>query len=185
MALCPSCQAEVASDHAFCGSCGAANVPAAEPAAPAEPPVLATTAPVAVATAPPDVKSWAMWCHLSAFGGCVFPFGNVLGPLIIWLSKKDEIPEVNTNGKEALNFQITMSALGIALYVVFAIVSVLIALVGQGSESAAIIAIVLGILEVVVILAEVAVWLIFVISAGVQTASGHTYRYPFSIRLIK
>jgi uncharacterized Tic20 family protein len=155
------------------------------PTAPAAPPAPAAAIPISVAVAPPDVKAWAMWCHLSAFGGCVFPFGNVLGPLIIWLSKKDEIPEVNTNGKEALNFQITMSVLGIALYVAFAIVGVLIAIVGQGNDGAAVFAAVLGILEIVVLLAEVAVWLIFVISAGVQTANGHTYRYPFSIRLIR
>jgi uncharacterized protein len=182
MALCPSCQAEVAPDHAFCGSCGASTTSTA-PAAP--PPTPAAATPVSLAVAPPDVKTWAMWCHLSAFGGCVFPFGNVLGPLIIWLSKKDEIPEVNTNGKEALNFQITMSVLGIGLYIVFAILGVLIAIISQGNEGAAVVAGILGILEVLVLLAEVAVWLIFVISAGVQTANGRTYRYPFSIRLIK
>ncbi|MBU1120234.1 DUF4870 domain-containing protein, partial [Patescibacteria group bacterium] len=51
-----------------------------------------------------------MFCHLSSFVAFIgIPFGNVLGPLIIWLVKKNEMPLVEVNGKEALNFQISMS----------------------------------------------------------------------------
>ena len=104
MPTCASCGAELQPNAAFCGACGAA-----------------VTAPVAVArpaaVAVTDVKAWAMWSHLSALGGLVFPFGNILGPLIIWLSKREEIPEVDVNAKEAMNFQITMSAVSIGLWV--------------------------------------------------------------------
>jgi len=55
-------------------------------------------------------KTWGLFCHLSAFGLFVFPpFGNILGPLIIWLIKKDESPYVDKQGKESLNFQISFT----------------------------------------------------------------------------
>ena len=51
-----------------------------------------------------DAKMWAMFCHLSALVGFVIPFGNIIGPLIIWILKKEEYELVNLNGKEALNY---------------------------------------------------------------------------------
>jgi uncharacterized Tic20 family protein len=51
-----------------------------------------------------DARLWGMFCHLIAFSGYVVPFGSVLGPLIIWLIKKDEMPFVDDQGKESLNF---------------------------------------------------------------------------------
>ena len=56
-----------------------------------------------------DEKTWAMLCHFSSFIGLIFPFGNFLGPLIIWLIKKEELPFVEDQGKEVLNFQISMT----------------------------------------------------------------------------
>jgi len=58
-------------------------------------------------------RNWSMLCHLSAFAAFFFPFGGVLGPLIAWLSKRDESVWVNLNGKASLNFQ-----LSILLYIV-------------------------------------------------------------------
>jgi len=55
-------------------------------------------------------KTWGLFCHLAAFGFFVFPaFGNILGPLVIWLIKKDESPYVDQQGKESLNFQISFT----------------------------------------------------------------------------
>ena len=56
-----------------------------------------------------DERTWAMLCHFSAFAGLIFPFGNFLAPLIIWLIKKEELPFVEDQGKEVLNFQISMT----------------------------------------------------------------------------
>ena len=56
-----------------------------------------------------DERTWAMLCHFSAFSGLIFPFGNFLAPLIIWLIKKEEMPFVEDQGKEVLNFQISMT----------------------------------------------------------------------------
>ncbi len=49
-----------------------------------------------------------MLCHLSALAGFIIPFGNVLGPLLVWQIKKNEFPSVVEHGKAALNFQLTV-----------------------------------------------------------------------------
>jgi len=59
-----------------------------------------------------EVRQWAMLCHFAAFLGLVFPFGSLLGPLILWQFKKDMDPLVDDQGKEALNFQITVRSPG-------------------------------------------------------------------------
>ena len=56
-----------------------------------------------------EVRQWAMLCHFAAFLGLVFPFGSVLGPLILWQVKKDMDPLIDDQGKEALNFQLTVA----------------------------------------------------------------------------
>jgi hypothetical protein len=54
-------------------------------------------------------KTMAMLCHLSALAGLVIPWvGSVVGPLVVWLIKKDESGLVDEHGKKALNFQISM-----------------------------------------------------------------------------
>jgi hypothetical protein len=50
-------------------------------------------------------RNWATFCHLAALAGFIgIPFGNILGPLITWLVKRNEYPLVDQQGKEALNF---------------------------------------------------------------------------------
>jgi len=61
-------------------------------------------------------RNWSMLCHLSAFAGFFFPFGSIIGPLICWLSKRDESAWVSLNGRASMNFQ-----LSILLYIVLAI----------------------------------------------------------------
>ena len=55
-----------------------------------------------------EEKTWGMLCHLLALTGLVIPIGVIVGPLIMWLVKKDESEFVDYHGKESLNFQITM-----------------------------------------------------------------------------
>jgi uncharacterized Tic20 family protein len=107
-------------------------------------------------------RNWAMLCHLSSFAGYFFPFGGILGPLICWLSKKDESQWVNFNGKQALNFQ-----LSILLYMVLAIPLVFI-IVGIP------ILVFLGFLEV-----------ICVVIASVKASKGEEFRYPLNIPFIQ
>ncbi len=107
--------------------------------------------------------NWAMFCHLAALSGFVIPLGNVIGPLIIWLIKKDTMPLVNEHGKEALNFQITvLIAMIISVILMFVLIGiVLMVVVGIGA-------------------------LVLTIMAAVKVANGQTdYRYPWTLRLIK
>jgi len=103
-----------------------------------------------------DSRMMGMLCHLLGLFTCF------IGPLIIWLIKKDEDAFVDNQGKEALNFQITV---GIAF-----IVSVLLAFVCVG----VFLGIAVGIAD-----------LVFCIVAAAKANSGQAYRYPVSIRFIK
>lgn len=109
-----------------------------------------------------DDRTWAMLCHLSALAGFIVPFGSVLGPLIIWLIKKDEMPAVAIHGKKALNFQITMA---IAYFVCFLLVFAVIGLI---------------LLPIVAIFSFV-----MVVIASVKANDGKEFNYPLSLNLIK
>lgn len=107
-------------------------------------------------------KSLAMWCHLGTFAGIVIPFGNFLVPLILWLAKRDDYELVDDQGKESLNFQIS-----IFLYSIIGFILVFI---------------VVGIFFLIV-LALFAI--IQVIIASIAASKGEKYRYPLCMRLIK
>lgn len=109
-----------------------------------------------------DERMWGMFCHLIAFSGFIIPFGSILGPLIIWLIKKDEMPFVDDQGKESLNFQLTML---IAFIISALLMLVLIGFVMIG---------ILFIYEIVVI-----------IIAAIKANDGVRYRYPYVVRFIK
>jgi len=108
-----------------------------------------------------EERQWATFAHLSALAGLVMPFGSIIGPLVIWLIKKDTMPFVNDQGKEALNFNITVA--------IAAIVCGLLCIVLIGFL----------LLPVLVIL-----WLVFVIVGTIKANEGTLYRYPFALRLI-
>ena len=109
-----------------------------------------------------EVRQWAMFCHFAAFAGLLIPFGNLLGPLVVWQPKRDFDPFVDDQGKEALNFHITVS--------IAALVCMLLALV------------VIGFL-LLPLLGLAA--LVLTIIAGIKANEGQAYRYPFSWRLVK
>jgi len=109
-----------------------------------------------------NVRTWCIACHLSALAGFVIPgAGHILGPLIIWLVKRGDSPEIDAHGKEALNFQIAM--------LLYNLVAGVLCLVLIGFALLAI----LHILNVV-----------FVIIASLRASEGQMYRYPLTIRLI-
>jgi len=108
-----------------------------------------------------EERQWAMFAHLSALVGVIIPLGSIIGPLVIWLIKKDTMPFVNDQGKEALNFNITV---GIAAVVSWILCFILIGFL---------------------LLAVLAIgWLVFVIIATIKANEGTTYRYPFTLRLV-
>ena len=109
-----------------------------------------------------EEKQWAMFAHLAALLGFLIPFGNLIGPLIVWLMKRNEMPFVDDQGKESLNFQITVfiAVIVSVLAMLVLIGFVLIFVVGIGA-------------------------LVLTIMAGIKANNGETYRYPFTLRLLK
>ena len=118
-------------------------------------------------------RTWEVLCHLSALAMFVgIPFGNILGPLAVWLLKKNELPSVDEQGKESLNFQIS-----ITLY-----------LIGLGAITVGSLVILIGFLLLPVFIGALACWwlvnLIFVVIAAIKASNGEAYRSPMTIRFI-
>lgn len=114
-----------------------------------------------------EARTWAMVAHLSALVGLLGNgIGFVLGPLAVWLLKKDQYEFVNDQGLEALNFQLTMFITGVAAFVLALTI--------------------IGIVIAIPALFLVAIFaVIFPIVAAVKSKQGHYYRYPFTWRLLK
>lgn len=120
-----------------------------------------------------EQRQWAMFAHLSAIAGAILTsgvggWGTFLGPLIIWLVKKDAMPFVDDQAKEALNFNITVAIVFFALWVLVFVT------LGIGLVIAIPAWFVIGI-----------AWLVFTIIAAIKANDGVAYRYPFSLRLVK
>jgi uncharacterized Tic20 family protein len=109
-----------------------------------------------------EVRTWAMLCHLLALSGVCVPFGHVLGPLIIWVLKREEDPFIDDQGKEALNFQLTMTI------VIFAVLVLMFLIIGF-------------LLLPILVLFEI----VMIIMASVAANEGRAYRYPLTIRFFK
>jgi uncharacterized protein len=109
-----------------------------------------------------DERTWGMLAHLTAFSGFLIPLGSVIAPLIVWLVKRDQSPFVADQGKEALNFNISVLLAGIVCGVLVWIF----------------IGILLGV-------ALFIFWLAMTIIAGIKASEGVRYRYPFTLRLVK
>lgn len=130
---------------------------------------LTATPPPPGGTPSAEEKTWGMLAHLSALSGLLTGgIGCVVGPLVVWLIKKDTLPFVDDQGKEALNFNITLLLVAVLLW------AMVIFTLGIG----VILALPLGILIGLA-------WLVLTIVALVKANEGEAYRYPFALRLIK
>ena len=109
----------------------------------------------------PNERMWAMFCHLGTLATW-FPFANVIIPMTIWLVKKETSPLVNDQGKEALNFQITI-LVGYAICVPLCFV----------------------LMGIPAIFALFLYHVVFSIVAAIKSNEGLAYRYPYTFRLIE
>ena len=109
-----------------------------------------------------DERNWAMFIHLSGLVGYFIPFGNIIAPFILWMMKKDQSSFIDDQGKEAINFQITIT--------IYAVISAVLILLLIG----------IALIFVVGLLA-----LIFIIIAAIKANEGVYYRYPLTLRLVK
>ncbi len=121
--------------------------------------------PAAPSTPSPDVpntvRNWAMAAHISAFAVLVVGI-PVVGPLVVWLLKREEHPFVDEQGKEAVNFNLSM--------LLYGIVAGILVLVGIG----------LVLLPVVLV-----AWFVLTVIAAVKAANGEHHRYPVTIRFVR
>lgn len=109
-----------------------------------------------------DERTWGMLCHILSLAGLVIPLGSVIGPLVMWLIKKEESHFVDTQGKESLNFQLTiLVAVLMCIPLAFIIIGIPIAIL-------------LSILSIV-----------FPIMGGIKANEGKNYKYPYSIKFIR
>ena len=110
-----------------------------------------------------NVRSWNALCHASALLGVFLHFpGHIIPPLIDWLAKRGDSPEIDAHGKESLNFQISM--------LIYNAVAAVFCLILVGFVFLAVLWVVNAVL---------------VIIASIQASDGKFYRYPFTIRFIQ
>jgi len=107
-------------------------------------------------------RTWAMACHLASLAGFVgVPFGNIIGPLIVWLVGREQYPEVDQHGKESLNFQISLT--------IYSLVAGILCFVFIGF----------------VLLPAVLIFgIIQVVLASIEANKGNPYTYPYCIRFV-
>ena len=109
-----------------------------------------------------DELMWSTFAHLGFIAGLVIPFGNVIAPLVIWLVFKDRSSYVDYHGKEALNFQITVT----------------LAMIASGI-------LILLLIGIFLLIAVVLLALVFSIMGAIKANNGEYYEYPFTIRFIR
>jgi uncharacterized Tic20 family protein len=123
---------------------------------------METTQPPAAPVSSTDVRTWNVLCHASALLGFFFPWaGHIIAPLIVWLVKRDDSPEIDAHGKESINFQLSM--------LVYSVISAILCLILIGF-------VLLAILHIVNV--------VLVIIASIRASEGKFYRYPITIRFL-
>jgi uncharacterized Tic20 family protein len=108
-------------------------------------------------------KNLAMLCHLIALTGFIIPFGNILGPLIVWMIGKSDSDFVNEHGKASLNFQISLT--------LFFIVSVFLILF-------------IGPIAVVLMAGSLLYAVVMIIVNGVKAHNGEDGAYTLTIQFL-
>jgi uncharacterized protein len=124
-----------------------------------------------------EVRGWGIAAHLLGLGGALATVITLgfLGPLFVWLIKRDDHPFIDHHAKESLNFQLT-TLVALVVGLVAAIPIFLLGFLTLG---------VLWVVAGVVVMAAVVVWFVFPIIGAVRAANGEGYRYPVNIRFVK
>lgn len=109
-----------------------------------------------------NLKQWNLIAHLSGFAGFLLPLGNILGPLLVWLLKKEQSPKLEEHAREALNFQISISIYALIASILF-----------------------FAVIGFVLLPILIIVQIVLMIKAALAADRGELYRYPITFRLIK
>ena len=151
-----------------------------------------------------SARNWAMWCHISSLVwlpslllGLIgiflpIPLLNIVGPLIVWLTKKEQHPFIDAHGKESLNFQISFTI----YWVIAAIILIFLAAITCGielsnsssSSSGQLLTqiwVVLGVVGGVFALIVGILQLVLIVFAAIKAKKGEFYHYPFTLRFLR
>ncbi|WP_076541381.1 DUF4870 domain-containing protein [Shewanella sp. UCD-KL21] len=109
-----------------------------------------------------EARNMGLLVHAASFVGYIIPLGSIIGPLIVWLMKRDEFEFANQCGKNCLNFKLSLF--------IYVVISMILAFVGIGF----ILLIALGVMDI-----------ICTIIAIIRAGEGIAYRYPLTINFIK
>jgi uncharacterized Tic20 family protein len=124
-----------------------------------------------------EAKKWSAFIHLGTLLGYVFSFGHILGPLVLWMMKKDSDPFIDENGKSAINFQISFTIYSIIICIIFFFAAFTLIF----SEA--------GIVFIPMIILFIFVFylieIIFIALGASAAYNGEVYRYPLTIRFLK
>jgi len=148
--MCPACSARLDQQVTSCPHCGA-NLAAS-----------GANQPTRAGAENQEVRNSAVAAHLSTFAGLVVPFGSVIGPLAVWLTRRHRDPFIDQAGREALNFGISIAIYG-SLLLVAALMLVGIPLLMVG----------------------VVAWVVLASLAAVKASQGQAYQYPLTLRLVR
>ena len=164
---CSRCGATIPANTSSCPTCGAAVAGGTgglpdDPGRPPPPPGRGLSS---------ETRNWALAAHLSAFLGAWIALAFV-GPLVVWLLKREEHPYIAHHAREALNFNLSVLLYGVVL----AILAIPIGVLTLG----------LGLLPVILLFGALALgWLVLTIIAAVAASNGEAYRYPLTVRLVR
>jgi uncharacterized Tic20 family protein len=147
---CPACSARLDEDATSCPNCGADLV------------VSGTDQSTEAGSAGEAVRNTAVAAHLSTFAGLVVPFGSVIGPLAVWLTRRHRDPFIDQAGREALNFGISIAVYGSVLLVAA-----------------------LMLVGIPLLIVGVIAWVVLASLAAAKASQGQPYRYPLTMRLVR
>ncbi|HSR69480.1 MAG TPA: DUF4870 domain-containing protein [Acidobacteriota bacterium] len=128
-----------------------------------------------------DARTWAAFCHLAAFGAFLVPFGHIIGPLVVWLVKRHEHPFIDEQGREAVNFQITLTLIFAALVFCLIFLALIMLPVLDRQPGLVFLFIPVAFLLPVVALTD----FILILVATIRAGNGQPHRYPLNLRLIR
>ncbi|KAM3097462.1 DUF4870 domain-containing protein [Phormidesmis sp. 146-35] len=139
---------------------------------------------------PRSVRLWGMACHLSAIVcapcNCVLiPFVSLIVPYLVWIGGRDQHPFVDDQGRESLNFQISMAIYAISIGILFIFLflmtcGIMFSLPSSGNSMGIVFNwLFVGLVSIVALFGffQIAV----IILAAVKAYNGQSYRYPFTL----
>jgi len=145
-------------------------------------------------------KNIATFIHLSSLSQYCIPFGNFIFPILIWSTNKDKSEFINTNGKQVLNFQLSLLLYTLVLAMI--VIPIIIITIFNSMPLNTIFRdpeniinhlslenitgiVLVGAFAILLFIGLKLTEFFLIIYASVKTSNGEEYNYPFSIPFIK